>query len=926
MLFVDNPNVDFHGAHVDGTSVLNVNSDFSFTQVFWHETAHWLKATNPELYRRLVKAAGITDVQRKNYLEETKRKDLTTDAAIDEEIIADQLEDVLKRAGFLRDIGRKDQSLIERVIAWLQDLMSKFREYFQNPKGKLTREQAQRMANEFGRMAKTIVNRDGKAIFRYNNKTHSVELATGESLDKLYDTAQREISESNEAAQTKKAADKGANSEYERLQTLKPIFVETGIAKNASTGKGIQSAINAFIEKYPNGAIVDTKIGKVTVNKKSIKNTLSHLIYPAKIDSVLSLPEGLKIAAYMESSRDFSGKDITNHFLIYPIEYEGEKRFVFCRVRETPNSQNLYVHGVYSEEEINAKSDAFLQTQSPTDTQGQMGGIALYDTIIAKFFAEGKREDNAALVKNFGGRIENGRAVFDNATDEADYRRYVENLTGGNVKYSIAGDNSNASSIDKLKNKIKNVFTEVKNERTRNHMRKLLEKLSGYRIRTGRFAKGIAEVADDVAKVIRSRSAYDWEKILPAVGKSVATQLNLDTSDKMSNYIAGWFIDGAPNDNSTEAQEFQRAMREADDMYRHQLLEVCEIFEEWNNRTPEEIVRDTIAHGKTEKPLTDKAKGFFNSGYGQLVEELYPIKQLVDAFEEELGRKLTDDENPYVLLRNYRGMAGRAKIMVEEGAAAIKALKAALPNVNFDNFKTIRMILESVGALADEEKRKQFSDFLLACSVKDLHNLNNANLKAQTKLERTIERLEDAMDASNDSEERADFKKQIKTRKAQLENLKSQIYATPFDEKTCDGTIAHYKKIYGAAQQDMVKFQNTLLDIMVDSGLLSKDSRDEYLTRYPNHVPMFRQFDENENVSFGDSLKMMTGSTRDVIDPLESIVRNTYSFIRRAEKNKAKLALVNLSRVGGAGEIFDEISKPNGATHTSITFYEIDYG
>ena len=99
--------------------------------------------------------------------------------------------------------------------------------------------------------------------------------------------------------------------------------------------------------------------------------------------------------------------------------------------------------------------------------------------------------------------------------------------------------------------------------------------------------------------------------------------------------------------------------------------------------------------------MTDKAKGFFDGGYGEFVEELYPIKQPVDAFEEELGRKLTDDENPYVLLRNYRGMAGRAKIMVEEGAAAIDALKAALPNVNFDNFKTIRMILESVGALQD---------------------------------------------------------------------------------------------------------------------------------------------------------------------------------------------------------------------------------
>ena len=203
-----------------------------------------------------------------------------------------------------------------------------------------------------------------------------------------------------------------------------------------------------------------------------------------------------------------------------------------------------------------------------------------------------------------------------------------------------------------------------------------------------------------------------------------------------------------------------------------------------------------------------------------------------------------------------------------------------------------------------------------------MHNLNNANLKAQAKLERMIERLEDAMDESNDREERAAAKEQIKIRKAQLANLKAQIYATPFDEKTCDKTIAKYKPIYGAAQRDMMNFQNALLDIMVDSGLLSAENRDEYEARYPNHVPLFRAFDENENVSFGDSLKMMKGSTRDVIDPLESIVRNTYSFIRRAEKNKAKLALVNLSRTGGAGEIFDEISKPNGATHTSITFYE----
>ena len=264
----------------------------------------------------------------------------------------------------------------------------------------------------------------------------------------------------------------------------------------------------------------------------------------------------------------------------------------------------------------------------------------------------------------------------------------------------------NLSSFDKLKNKIKNVFTTAKNERTRNHMRKLLEQLSGYRIRTGRFAKGIAEVADDIAKVIRSPRAYDWEVILPAVGKRVAERLNLNPSPEMSDYVTRWFVDGATTDNSAEAKNFRRAMTNADDYYRNKLLEVREIFDAWNKRAPEEVVRDSIVHGKTEKPLTEKAKGFFDDKYSDFVEELYPVKQLVDAFEEELHRKLTDEENPYVLLRNYRGMAGRAKIMVEEGAAAIDALKASLPDVNFDNFKTIRMILESVSALEDEARKR----------------------------------------------------------------------------------------------------------------------------------------------------------------------------------------------------------------------------
>ncbi|MBR2520538.1 MAG: hypothetical protein IKE46_12265, partial [Selenomonadaceae bacterium] len=1237
VIFYDNPNKDFHGAHVGNTTFLNVNSEFALPQVFWHETAHWLKLSNPELYRRLVKAAGITQAQREAYLEETKRTDLTTNEAIDEEIIADRLEDVMKRAGFLKDIGRKDQNLIERLIAWLQDMLSKFREYFQNPQGKLTRAQAQRMANEFGRMAQDIVNQRGEKIFRYNAKTHTTELATGEKLSDLYRTSNQRDGGQRTSTTTiaqfggrivndkpvfdnaRDEADYQRYVEAERRGEVKlsfagvkaltanlakleeaqrmeadgksrsAIFKKTGWIKGKDDkwrfeipdnldkidfSKLKRDGTATLGEIYDNpklyaaypelkdmpvivlklkkiGGYFNANENRIAINKASLKDinfskrVLVHETQHAiqeiesfargttesnarnqarqqlvkiedEFDGIISgdknkpprplwsLPQKRDLKNELESNTDrvknLSSQD--KHRLNYLIDRynellkvyndgfvhardnymnaggEQEAREVEARAtaaerkraleemkqnlddaktnletaraelerlksdataeqlealkkldkleryqdkhydeldanknkkidleivrleqviddddlldaldevqgvertiehlktdiknfntgtgtpiihdknawisfygekyevsrpaspidnqqrfddNEDAISQRLFdeylTEGImntvsatvekeigeyvdlskmsdpvardeardklpsirkmlvwYNQNAVQNNSaykdrlavrieyarrcfdnDGRIQNEAVRQTDGnygqrgepRIGGEAvsrnvtgrdrissgritrglsrhvsggksdahkhflkLYDEMAKKMhserqgaFSSGKKKfaGNGELARHFRnatklkpdelngreqkwvelgkslgvevvwmdahtdlkGAVDDGKIYLNRNTSEDTvktfwheqfhmleaanpelHRDLMTYFTGKNaftreqldayreetnrrdltdeqavdeilcdnfaqvqkrVKLirEMSADNPSlagrfvawlkyladkvaslfrnpeggmttaqrdtfikavndlvkdfgvdsqiqtglmfSGTVTNLTTKIKTAFTTVKNERTRNHMRKLLERLSGYRIRTGRFAKGIAEVADDVAKVIRSSRAYDWETILPAVGKGIAQQLNINPSDKMNTYIAGWFIDGAPNDNSPEAQEFQRAMREADDMYRNQLLEVREIFDEWNKRTPEEIVRDTIAHGKPEKPLTDKATGFFYNRYSEFVEELYPIKQLVESFEEELHRKLTDDENPYVLLRN----------------------------------------------------------------------------------------------------------------------------------------------------------------------------------------------------------------------------------------------------------------------------------
>ena len=173
--------------------------------------------------------------------------------------------------------------------------------------------------------------------------------------------------------------------ELERLRNTEPIVVPISISEKEDGGKGIQNALDAFAALYPNGVDVQTRIGDVRVNRRSIKDSLTHFMYPAKFDTVTSLPEGLEIAAYIDSIPDVDGKDIMNHFLVYPIMYGGEKKYVVCRVKEKFDVKKLYVHGVFSEEDIKKRGNALSQTQPPAE-RVQLRGTALYDSIIADFF------------------------------------------------------------------------------------------------------------------------------------------------------------------------------------------------------------------------------------------------------------------------------------------------------------------------------------------------------------------------------------------------------------------------------------------------------------------------------------------------------------------------------------------------------------
>ena len=174
-----------HGFHSDGVTFLNVDSEITPQWTFWHEAMHWMKANNPDLYNDIVHeisgAEGFTKKQLDAYRKEIGAEHMS-DADVIEEMIADALPDVRRRVPLLRDVGKRDTGIIERLVAWVHDVMRRFHDHFFTPKGGLTNDQRRAMVRAFGNLVGSIRDADGKQIFRVANDGARITLRDGKPL------------------------------------------------------------------------------------------------------------------------------------------------------------------------------------------------------------------------------------------------------------------------------------------------------------------------------------------------------------------------------------------------------------------------------------------------------------------------------------------------------------------------------------------------------------------------------------------------------------------------------------------------------------------------------------------------------------------------------------------------------------------------
>jgi len=301
---------------------------------------------------------------------------------------------------------------------------------------------------------------------------------------------------------------------------------------------------------------------------------------------------------------------------------------------------------------------------------------------------------------------------------------------------------------------------------------------------------------------------------------------------------------------------------------------LSKVTHEWFKQAPEERVKGSISFddGKLSTRIKDisdnggfkeKLSDLGHSLYTHTVDELHPFEQLMKEVNKQIGKEIPFENDVYKQAWLFRGATGKAQALVEFGdkAAGVKGLKA---------------ILEPIGI----KERKNFSAYLVAKHDLDFH----ANGQKAT-----FSKAEDV------------------------------------------ATLRKFEKneTFKKAADELKKYQQHLLQQLVKSGMLKPEIYAELVKKYPNYVPFFRDFKAESMDGFlasskgfinvASPIKRFKGSTRDIIDPLQSILRNTYQFTNAIERNKVAQNFAKLADIHGMGRIVEQV-KEGSARATDNTF------
>lgn len=302
------------------------------------------------------------------------------------------------------------------------------------------------------------------------------------------------------------------------------------------------------------------------------------------------------------------------------------------------------------------------------------------------------------------------------------------------------------------------------------------------------------------------------------------------------------------------------------------------IVHQWNRQAPDDRVGGRIAwepRDTEQGGIAARIKRVASKAYTQMIDELNPIEGIVKEVEKRTGQKMAKEANPFLQAWAARGWAGKAQYLIEHG----------IPE---EGIKPLTYIYKSIG----EGREHDFGKYLVAQRELDIAKWNT-KMKQAGEADKLIQRT--------------------------ISNEEMIFTLEKYDKDT---------RIVQAAS-DLYNYNDYLLRQLRDSGFLSADGYKAMREKYPHYIPFFRDFSDsaatefvgmanNGFVNLPNPIKKIKGSTRDIINPLESIIKNTVLFTRTIEKNEVGKRIARIADMDGMGDLIERV--PGSASAKDSTF------
>lgn len=519
------------------------------------------------------------------------------------------------------------------------------------------------------------------------------------------------------------------------------------------------------------------------------------------------------------------------------------------------------------------------------------GGVSKYAQQPSQLLDNATHEQvRDAVVKAFDG-------------NEAMANRYMESKgvrPTEPLQYSVKGSETPYTGVDEVQRLGRSV--------TRKEILDAVNNLFNQRVKSGRLGRdNVRGWYNTKTDVIRSGNYGEIPVIMHELGHYVDnyfgfskdarfnTEFNGVIQDRFGKAYNKLGMEGIRGEGYAEffkdyVSDRAKAKREFPEFYKHFTEAIAkepelngitnklsQLVHEWHRQGGAERIKGSISFeskGKVSQAIDavkrgeakDVIKKALNDVYTKAVDELNPLKDLVEEVERQTGEKIAFDDNPYMQAWLARGWVGKAETLIEHGAPE-------------HGIKSLKDILKGIG----EKEHKEFSAYLVALHDLDLH---------KNKQKATFEYTEDA----------------------------AVLGKHAGNERFQKAAVAIYK------------YQDYMLQMLVKEGMLTAKAYHAMRKMYPHYIPFFRDMSDAGMQSFlsggkgfidvSSPVKRFKGSTRDIIDPLESIVKNTFQFYNAVERNHVGRTFAKLADKNGVGQIVERVNGNKAATDNTFNVWE----